>query len=307
MELDTLGFGQPPSPHKPDGALRRAGFEIELAGAKPAAVAQIVARLFDGAVKRHNPHVWKIEDTRFGAFRVELDARFLTEQAYRPLLERAGIERDSSVSLALEEIVHEIAHLVVPCEIVCPPIPVDALHGLSALEEMLRWAGAEGSDASVLNALGLQINIELRDERVPTVLAYLRAFMERYAWLLKEIDPGLTRRMTNYAAPFPREYERLVLDPAYAPTLPRFVDDYLDFNATRNRALDLLPMLAHLDAPRVLARAEEPMLVKPRPALHYRLPSCRLDDLSWSIALEWNRWLEVERRAEHWLPLGAHS
>lgn len=304
---DALDFGEAPRMRRHDGAVRRAGLEIELAGAKPDAVADIVARLFDGRAHRENPHVWSIEGTRFGRFRVELDARFLTERAYIPIFERAGIEAGSPVSSALEEIVSGIAHLVVPCEIVCPPIPFDRLHELTALEEMLRWAGAEGSDASVLNALGLQINVELEDENATTILAYLRAFIERYRWLLDEIDPGLTRRMTSYASPFPREYESLVLDPSYGPSLDRFIDDYLDANPTRNRALDLLPMFAHLDEGRVLARAEEPLLIKPRPALHYRLPSCRLDDRSWSIALEWNRWLQVERRAQHWLPLGAPS
>lgn len=295
--IDKLTFLPPERTRRADGALRRAGFEIELGGAKPGAVARIVASLFDGDATRVNPHVWRIDGTRFGAFRVELDWRFLTQQGYRSLLERAGIE----VSASLEDFVNDVAHHVVPCEIVCPPIAVDALQNLNALEEMLRWEGAEGSDASVLNALGLQINIELCDESIETILAHLRAFIDRYAWLERQIDPGLTRRVTRFAAPFPDDYARLVLDPDYAPNAERFTDDYLAHNPTRNRALDLLPILAHLDEDRVLARAREPELVKPRPALHYRLPSCRLDDPDWSIALEWNRWLEIERRAEHWM------
>ncbi len=295
--IDKLTFQCPERVRRSDGAVRRAGFEIELGGAKPGAVARIVESLFDGEAKRVNAHVWRIDDTRFGDFRVELDWRFLTRQGYRDFLERAGIE----VSASLEDFVNDLAHRVVPCEIVCPPIEVDALQNLNALEEMLRWEGAEGSDASVLNALGLQINIELPDESTATILAHLRAFIDRYAWLERQIDPGLTRRVTRFATPFPEAYAKLVLDPEYAPNAPQFTDDYLDHNPTRNRALDLLPILAHLDEERVFARAKEPDLVKPRPALHYRLPSCRLDDPDWSIALEWNRWLEIERRAEHWM------
>ena len=37
--------------------------------------------------------------------------------------------------------------------------------------------------------------------------------------------------------------------------------------------------------------------MSPRPAYHYRLPNCRIDEPGWSIAAEWGRWVLVERLA----------
>ncbi|MEM6354465.1 MAG: amidoligase family protein, partial [Pseudomonadota bacterium] len=67
-------------------------------------------------------------------------------------------------------------------------------------------------------------------------------------------------------------------------------------NPTRNRPLDLLPILADLDADRVRAALPSEK-IKPRPAYHYRLPDCRIDDAAWSPRDEWLRWLAVERLA----------
>lgn len=73
--------------------------------------------------------------------------------------------------------------------------------------------------------------------------------------------------------------------------------DYLAHNPTRNRPLDMLPLLAHLDSRRVLHAAEDKHLVKARPAFHYRLPNCMIDEPAWTLAQEWNRWVAVERLA----------
>jgi hypothetical protein len=37
--------------------------------------------------------------------------------------------------------------------------------------------------------------------------------------------------------------------------------------------------------------------VKPRPALHYRLPNCEIDRRDWDLSPAWADWLEVERLA----------
>jgi hypothetical protein len=60
--------------------------------------------------------------------------------------------------------------------------------------------------------------------------------------------------------------------------------------------LDLLPVLCEIDKDRVLAgvKTEDRSLVNGRPAFHYRLPDCRIGDMEWSIADEWNRWWYVE-------------
>ena len=59
----------------------------------------------------------------------------------------------------------------------------------------------------------------------------------------------------------------------------------------------MLPVLAHLDERRVIDRVEDPHLVKGRPAFHYRLPNCMVDEPGWTLAREWNTWVAVERLA----------
>ncbi len=290
-----------------DGGPRRAGFEIEMHGMKPQRVTELVQEHFGGTVVEKNPYVYSIDDTEFGSFRVELDARYLTELEYRKLMSQAGIESHTTIAEMIENFLKDVAEFWVPCEVVCPPIPIDQLSRLLGLEKVLRFEGAVGSTASLFHALGLQINAEVPDLECATLLSYLRAFLEKYEWLEKEVDVDLARRVTSYVAPFESDYVELTLDPSYRPTMTEFIDDYLEHNPTRNRALDMLPVLAHVDEDRVMARAKEPELIKPRPALHYRLPSCRLDDNTWSMATEWNRWVEVERRAEYWLGLASES
>jgi hypothetical protein len=88
-------------------------------------------------------------------------------------------------------------------------------------------------------------------------------------------DINLTRRITSYIDPFPIEYVRKVIAPAYRPDLGTLIDDYLEHNPTRNRALDLLPLFLHLDEERVRAITDDP-LIKPRPT--FPLPPAQLRD-----------------------------
>jgi hypothetical protein len=44
-------------------------------------------------------------------------------------------------------------------------------------------------------------------------------------------------------------------------------------------------------------RVEDKHLVKPRPAFHYRLPNCLIDEPDWTLAREWNTWVTVEQLA----------
>jgi hypothetical protein len=85
-----------------------------------------------------------------------------------------------------------------------------------------------------------------------------------------------------------------VLSPSYWPTLAQFARDYVQANPTRKRSLDMLPLLLHHEpglAPRFSGK------VKPRPALHYRLPDARVGRPGWTIDADWDRWLAVERLA----------
>jgi hypothetical protein len=92
---------------------------------------------------------------------------------------------------------------------------------------------------------------------------------------------------------------RRVVDPDYWPSRAELIDDYLAANPTRNRALDMLPLFAHLDEARVRAAVDDPR-IKPRPALHYRLPNCEINEPGWGLRKAWLDWLQVEHLAsEH--------
>jgi hypothetical protein len=116
------------------------------------------------------------------------------------------------------------------------------------------------------------------------------------AWLRRQVAPDATRHLLGFADPFPADYVRRVVSPDYWPDTPGFIDDYLAANPTRNRDLDLLPLLVHLDEPRVRAALPNEKINR-RPTFHYRLPDARASDPGWSIGPDWNRWVAVERLA----------
>jgi hypothetical protein len=148
----------------------------------------------------------------------------------------------------------------------------------------------------VLYIFGMHINPEIPSDDPAALLDYLRAFTLLYP----AQGPGrvdLSRSISPYIKPFPVEYARLILQPDYPASHQRLIGDYLQYNATRNRPLDMLPILAHLDRDRVMGQVEDAHLVKPRPAFHYRLPNCMVDEPDWALSDEWNRWVAVERLA----------
>jgi len=181
---------------------------------------------------------------------------------------------------------------------VTPPIPWDQLHRLDPLWDALRGAGAGDTHSSVLHAFGLHLNPELPDFEPTTILNVLRGFLLLEDWIMEASDIDLSRLIAPYIRRFPEAYRRKVLTPAYRPTWEEFVDDYLTDSPTRNRPLDLLPIIAHIGAPELASRVEDWPLVSARPAYHYRLPNCELAKPGWTPAADWERWVLVERIAE---------
>ncbi len=158
----------------------------------------------------------------------------------------------------------------------------------------MRKLEAKGTKASLVYAFSLQINPEVPSLESNTILDYLKAFLLLYNWSFKESKIDLARRMAPFINEFSAAYVNLVLHPDYRPDMPRLIDDYLDENPTRNRPLDMLPLFRHLDDARVASRKVEWGLIKPRPAFHYRLPDCMIDEPNWRVAREWNFWAEIE-------------
>lgn len=295
----TRMFETPPDTTTSLGRPRRVGVELEFGGMTCASAAEVVRDLFGGEVRREHRYRYRVRGTTLGDFRIELDTRYAhpetwnPSEAWRPVLETV-LGRDWIRDVS--ELTGDVAELVLPCEIVSAPVPLDRLAELEALPTRLRDARAEGTADGWLYAFGLQLNPEAPATDAATILQYLRAFVVLDEWLRAVTDINVKRRLLAFADPYPERYAALVITPAYAPDAASLIDDYVHYNPTRNRGLDLLPLLAEVDEERVRALLPNEVVHK-RPAFHYRLPDCRLRDPDWSIALEWNRWVEVERLA----------
>ena len=287
------GLALPPVLHNAAGAVRSLGVELEFSGLDVETAADLVRDVLGGRLDPVSPYECQVRDTDLGDFGVGLDYAYLKRQG-----REQGPDADGSGGLERwpEHLLAEIARRVVPLEIVSPPFPMPRLGQLEPLVERLRQAGAEGTRGSPLYAFGLHFNPELPRLDADTIGAYLRAFLCLYDWLAEVSGVDWTRRLTPYVDAFPREYVVLVTAPGYAPSLDRLMDDYLQHNPDRNRALDMLPLFARLDEDRVRAAVDDPR-IKPRPTLHYRLPNSDVDRPGWNLSTAWGHYLQVERLA----------
>lgn len=279
------------------GEARRVGVEMEMAGVTLDAMAEAVRQEFGGRVSSEGPFVTRVQDTSFGNFAVELDARVLKDREFQKHLQRLGIELDSSDSAALDRWLASAAGLLIPHEIVAPPLPLDVLPRIDRVRAALQRQGARGTESSLLYAFGLQLNIEAHSLEAAWLTSILQAFVLLYEALVKAGNIDFSRQLSPYIKPFPGSYVRHVLQPDYRPGITELIDDYLEHNPTRNRPLDMLPLFAEIDRERVMAAPVERELIKPRPALHYRLPNCEIDDPDWTLARPFNGWAEVEHLA----------
>lgn len=273
------------------GQPRRVGVELEFIGLTPQAVAEQVQKCFGGSIESISDYEIEVRDTQHGDYTVELDMTYLKER---------GRSRDQREADMLEDLAENVVALVakhlVPVEIVAPPIAVHDLWELEDLVAAVRQAGAKGTKHAPTYAFGLHLNPELPATDADTVRRYLQAFLCLYPWLLERSAVDLSRRVTPYIDPFPEAYLKVMLAPDYAPGQQALIDDYLELNPTRNRALDMLPLFAYLDEERV-REAVEDRRVKARPTLHYRLPNCQLDEPDWHLVRPWRDFLQLDALA----------
>jgi hypothetical protein len=280
-----------PSPRNAAGATRRVGVEAEFTGIGARAAARALQAGLGGAVVEQDPHAFLVRGTSLGDLAVELDVRYAHPRAHgRELPLRLGPRAAAWLGSAL--------HGVVPRELITAPMPVDALPGVDRAVDLLRRAGAKGRGATWSGSLGLHFNVDPARLDAPTLVAVLRAFLLLEPWLRRATaPPGRGGRPAAFLpGRYPEAYVRRVAAPGYGPDLPAFAADYLDANPSRDRALDLLPILLHLDGARVRARLPHEK-IGGRPVLHYRLPRAHVGEPGWGIATDWNRWVAVERLA----------
>lgn len=281
-------FRKPATSTTAAGDVRRVGFELEFSGITLDDASRHICDALGGRREIRSSAEHRVVSARLGDFNIEVDWKFLKEQA------RSSAKKDTADDWTIA--LRDLATAVVPLELVCPPIALERLHELDALVAALRDGGAKGTATSPVAAYGVHINTELPSVDAATLYRYLRAFCLLQWWLVQEHDPDATRRLSFYIEPYPEAYLRevMALD---APSLEQMLDHYLEHNATRNRALDLLPIFATVDEDRVQAAVNDGR-VKARPAFHYRLPDCHIEDPDWSLRTPWRRWLAVEALAE---------
>lgn len=268
------------------GETRRVGFELEFSGIDLPTASQAVALALNGEVQKETSAEHTVTVDSLGDFNIEIDWDFLKRKAK----DSAETDADDWV-----DSLSKVAPVLVPVEVVCPPIAVDQLNCLEPMVTALRDAGAQGTEESLFAAYGVHINPEIPSLEAEVVHRYLKAFALLQWWLVDahEVDP--TRRLTVYINPWPEAYLIDVLT-TKSPDINQLIDAYLKHNPTRNRALDMLPLFAEIDSDRVQSVVNDPR-VNPRPTFHYRLPNCQIERDDWSLASSWSLWCVVEALA----------
>ena len=272
-----------------NGKNRHLGIELEFYGLNPDHASKIIAKFFKVDPILKNKDLAEIE-TPLGKFRVETDAVFLKKWSSEPKNE------SSEIVSYFKDLFSNFTAEFVPTELVTPPLEISDITKVIELQKLLRLAGAKGTNESVRFAFGAQLNPELTSMEPESILNHLKAFVILSDWLKDQIKIDLTRKVTFFAADFPRDYLKMIFQPDYKPNMELLIDDYLIFNPTRNRSLDMLQLFSFIDEKKVRAVVPHQKL-RPRPTFHYRLPNCQISMKSWDIGIEWKRWLLVEKLA----------
>ncbi len=281
--------------------------EIEFANISARRAASLVRACFGGKSTQISEHRYTVEAPGIGSFRIELDAQLahptsnttgqITEIAETSLLGKVS-EITEIIDVKAREILGNAIADFVPTEIVCPPIAWNEIGKLDKLIDNLASNGAEDTYDSPIYGFGLHLNPEVASFSPEYLLAHVQAFVVLAPWLRSHSKQDLARNLLPHANPFPIGFLDLISDPNYSPDLDTLIRDYWQHNPTRNRELDMLPLLKHCH-PKLLNGLIDVALVSARPTFHYRLPDCGFRQPGWSIVTEWNQWACVEHLAFH--------
>lgn len=285
-------------PNTRKGKPRRMGVEVELAGIEPAVLANQIAEILGGEVRWTSPFEILVENTNVGDFKLELDSQLVKDVGQRSSVQGDPENEPEGFSRAYIKTISALAISVVPWEIVSPPINFNKLHLLYPLINRLHELGAKGTREALHFAFGVHLNPELPDLQTSTIVNYLKSFFCLYDWIRVYERTDLSRRVTPYINHFDDEYIALVLQADYAPNETQLIDDYLRFNPTRNRSLDMLPLFAFLNENQVKKVVNDDR-VNARPTFHYRLPNCDIGDPQWNLNISIEMWMTVEALAYH--------
>ena len=263
-------------------ASRRVGVEVEFGNIRFADAVSIFAAWLGTEPEPVSDYEVRLPSAKHDwAFQLEVDWELLKQLA-RERSDTADLLRQGAL-----ELLGSLGERWVPIELVTPPLAIDELSALDAPLAELAAAGAIGTQDSLLSVYGTHFNPEVDPLSCENVVPQLRAFVVLQHWIVATEQIDMSRRLSQYAALFDRGYEALVLAAGYAPDWDRLIDDYLEHNPTRNRALDMLPLFAEVNEARV-RRTVDDERIKARPTFHYRLADCRLGEPGWTLSQPWS-------------------
>lgn len=261
------------------GGPRRTGIEIEFSGLSEREAATVVADTVGGKVVQNGPHDFAVEGSEIGPLKIYLDTAL----------------RDS-VSGELGRAALDLSRQIVPVEMVTAPLAAAELPNAETLFTALRQAGATGTGGGMLLGFGLHLNPEIADDGLDHLSGVLTAYALAEDWLRYGDPMDSARRLLPFSDPYPRDFvDRLASAPV--PSRAALFAAYLDANPTRNRGLDLMPIIEELEPGLIRELTGEKGAKSARPTWHYRLPDSRIDVPDWTLAYEWNRWVTIERLA----------
>ncbi|MEX0722824.1 MAG: amidoligase family protein [Gracilimonas sp.] len=302
-----MNYKDPPKIYNKDGNERSVGFEFEFTGVEMEDAAAMVTDLYGGDIEQISGYEYDIKNTDFGDFSLELDASLFLNKKYEKVLSTIGMDVDKLKNKdKLEDTLREMASTVVPFEIITPPIPVSMLRKMDLLVDKLREWKAKGTGSSFFYAFGLHLNPEVPELSAESLTRHLKAYVMLDAWIRKDADINIARKLTPYINEYEMDYIRHILREEYKPDLETLIKDYFKFKNSRNRPLDMLPVFMFMEKELTTKLLKEE-LTSARPTFHYRLPNCSIEDLDWSLADEWNRWVLVEELAADEKSLNQYS
>ncbi len=281
--------------------LRHVGFELEFSNIDIKEIVSIMEKEFNLQANKINNYLYELH-SEYGDFILELDFELLTKQKLqkkaKELCQKIGIDISKEEINSIENFIAELSRDIVPYEISTPPLPLDKIELVENIVEKLKQNNARGTKHKIYYAFGLHINIEVISVEVKSLLAYLRAYVILQDFINKDAKIDLARKITPFIDNFKNDYIKYILDENYNPSRDKFIEDYLNFNPSRNRSLDMLPILTFLDEKRV-RKVLPNEKIKPRPAFHYRLSNSDIGEKNWKVSNEWNRWILIENLANN--------
>lgn len=294
-------FRKAPKLYNSEGEKRRVGFELEFANLKIEKASSLIKDLYGGEINYINRYFVEVNNTKLGDFSVKLDMNVLYEKKYSKVLSifneiiQNG-DPDRQREKKVERILERIFRSVVPYEIISPPIEIDALDAIEKLRKSLYEQEAKGTEDSTFYAFATHINAELPALNMQSLFIHLKSFLLLYSYLLEAHQTNISRKLTPFINPFPKKYVNHIIQTHEKPSIDQFIDDYNQFNPTRNRPLDLYPVLAFLNEEKI-NKLKNVGKINKRPTFHYRLPNSSIHFSGWSLAEEWNSWCIVEELA----------